>query len=136
MSPPSTARSPIHGRPPLGWGGLGGNNGWIAAHTSSGTNCSAMLNGAADDALFVMLHNYTPSRCETSSYNICCDLGLVAQTLAAGGLEAVERLQVRPGNPVRAMLAQRLSDAKEILAKLGGQCAAEYKYDGVRVQAH
>jgi DNA ligase-1 len=34
------------------------------------------------------------------------------------------------------MLAQRLSDAAEILAKLGGRCAAEYKYDGVRVQAH
>ena len=34
------------------------------------------------------------------------------------------------------MLAQRLSDAAEILAKLGGVCAAEYKYDGVRVQAH
>ena len=34
---------------------------------------------------------------------------------------------MHPGNPVRAMLAQRLSDATEILAKLGGQCAAEYK---------
>jgi DNA ligase-1 len=34
------------------------------------------------------------------------------------------------------MLAQRLSDAAEILAKLGGRCSAEYKYDGVRVQAH
>jgi DNA ligase-1 len=34
------------------------------------------------------------------------------------------------------MLAQRLSDAAEILGKLDGQCAAEYKYDGVRVQAH
>ena len=70
------------------------------------------------------------------AYNNCCDLGLVASTLADGGLAAVEQLQVRPGNPVRAMLAQRLSDAEEILAKLGGQCAAEYKYDGVRVQAH
>jgi DNA ligase 1 len=70
------------------------------------------------------------------AYNVCCDLGLVASTLAGGGLEAVEQLQVRPGNPVRVMLAQRLSDAAEILAKLGGQCAAEYKYDGVRVQAH
>jgi hypothetical protein len=49
---------------------------------------------------------------------------------------AVEQLQVRPGNPVRAMLAQRLPGPAEILAKLGGQCAAEYKYDGVRVQAH
>ena len=34
------------------------------------------------------------------------------------------------------MLAQRLADAGEILARLGGRCAAEYKYDGVRVQAH
>jgi DNA ligase 1 len=70
------------------------------------------------------------------AYNICCDLGLVASTLVSGGLAAVEQLRVRPGNPVRAMLAQRLSDADEILAKLGGQCAAEYKYDGVRIQAH
>ncbi len=70
------------------------------------------------------------------AYNICCDLGRVASVLADGGLAAVEQLQVRPGSPVRAMLAQRLSDAAEILAKLGGQCAAEYKYDGVRVQAH
>jgi DNA ligase 1 len=70
------------------------------------------------------------------AYNICCDLGLVAATLASGGLAAVERLEVRPGNPVRVMLAQRLSDADEILARLGGQCTAEYKYDGMRVQAH
>ena len=56
--------------------------------------------------------------------------------LVTGGLAAVEQLQVQPGNPVRVMLAQRLSEAAEILAKLGGECAAEYKYDGVRIQAH
>jgi DNA ligase 1 len=70
------------------------------------------------------------------AYNICCDLGLVAGTLAAGGLAAVAELRVQPGNPVRVMLAQRLSDAGEILARLGGQCTAEYKYDGMRLQAH
>ena len=70
------------------------------------------------------------------AYNICCDLGKVAAALAGGGVAAVEQIQVQPGNPVRAMLAQRLSDATEILGKLGGECAAEYKYDGVRVQAH
>jgi DNA ligase 1 len=69
-------------------------------------------------------------------YNICSDLGKVAATLVSGGLAAVEELRVQPGNPVRVMLAQRLSDATEILAKLGGRCSAEYKYDGVRVQAH
>jgi DNA ligase-1 len=70
------------------------------------------------------------------AYNICCDLGLVAATLASDGLSGVEGLNVRPGYPVRVMLAQRLSDAGEILARLGGRCMAEYKYDGMRVQAH
>lgn len=72
----------------------------------------------------------------SAPYNICCDLGQVAATLAADGLAAVAQLQVRPGHPVRAMLAQRMSSAAEILSKLGGMCAAEYKYDGMRVQAH
>ncbi len=70
------------------------------------------------------------------AYNICSDLSLVAATLASGGLAEVERIRVRAGNPVRAMLAQRLSSTAEVLAKLGGRCAAEYKYDGIRVQAH
>jgi DNA ligase-1 len=70
------------------------------------------------------------------AYSICSDLGLVAATLVSGGLAEVERMEVRAGNPVRPMLAQRLSESAEILAKLGGTCAAEYKYDGIRVQAH
>jgi DNA ligase 1 len=69
-------------------------------------------------------------------YNICCDLGKVAATLVSGGLAAVQQLRVQPGNPVRVMLAQRLAGADDILGRLGGECAAEYKYDGVRVQAH
>jgi DNA ligase 1 len=70
------------------------------------------------------------------AYNICCDLGLIAATLASDGLAAVQKLRVRAGNPVRVMLAQRLSDADEILTRLGGRCMAEYKYDGMRLQAH
>ncbi|HEU4423418.1 MAG TPA: ATP-dependent DNA ligase [Pilimelia sp.] len=70
------------------------------------------------------------------AYNICSDLGLVAATLAGGGPAAVEQIHVRAGSPVRPLLAQRLSSTAEVLAKLGGRCAAEYKYDGIRVQAH
>lgn len=70
------------------------------------------------------------------AYNICSDLGLVAETLVRGGVGAVGAMEVRPGHPVRPMLAQRLTTSEEILAKLGGVCAAEYKYDGERVQAH
>src|SRR3989441_10724562 len=34
------------------------------------------------------------------------------------------------------MLAERLSDARAILVKLNGECAAQYKYEGLRIQAH
>jgi len=34
------------------------------------------------------------------------------------------------------MLAERLSSSSEILEKMGGRCAVEYKYDGERVQIH
>jgi DNA ligase-1 len=34
------------------------------------------------------------------------------------------------------MLAERLPSAQEILDKMEGKCAFEYKYDGLRIQAH
>jgi len=68
------------------------------------------------------------------AYNICCDLGLVAATLVSGGLDAVADLRVRPGHPARVMLAQRLSDAAEILAKLGGTCAGDRRGRDRRVR--
>ncbi|HVL48004.1 MAG TPA: ATP-dependent DNA ligase [Candidatus Thermoplasmatota archaeon] len=70
------------------------------------------------------------------AYNVSSDLGLVARRVREGGLDALSKLQVRVGVPLRAMLAERLPTAEEILAKLGGKAAVEYKYDGLRVQAH
>ncbi len=70
------------------------------------------------------------------AYNLSSDLGYVARTLAAGGMKAIEAFQVTVGKPIRPMLAERLSDPREILEKMNGEGAAEYKYDGLRVQAH
>ncbi|MCX8170659.1 MAG: ATP-dependent DNA ligase [Candidatus Bathyarchaeota archaeon] len=70
------------------------------------------------------------------AYNISSDLGKVAKALAEGGLEAIKGFHVSVGNPIRPMLAERLSSPAEILEKLGGRCIAEYKYDGERIQAH
>lgn len=70
------------------------------------------------------------------AYNLSSDLGLVAKTVAAEGLDGVKKFKVTVGRPIRPMLAERLSDPKEILEKLGGKGAAEYKYDGIRMQAH
>ena len=70
------------------------------------------------------------------AYNICSDLGRVAKTVAEQGLGGIKGFQVSINEPIRPMLAERLSSAEEILEKLGGKCIAEYKYDGERLQAH
>ncbi len=70
------------------------------------------------------------------AYNLSSDLGLVAKTVASEGLDGVLKLKISIGRPIRPMLAERLSDAAEILGKLAGEAAAEYKYDGLRIQAH
>lgn len=70
------------------------------------------------------------------AYNLTSDLGYVAETVAAKGLDATKHFKITVGKPVRPMLAERLSSANEILDKLGGKGAAEYKYDGLRIQAH
>jgi len=70
------------------------------------------------------------------AYNISSDLGRVAKTLVEKGLEGIRKFEVSLGEPIRPMLAERLSTPEEILEKLGGRCIAEYKYDGERIQTH
>jgi DNA ligase-1 len=69
------------------------------------------------------------------AYNETSDLGLVGKTLWEGGIEAVDALGVRIGNPVRPALAERLPSAEAIITKLG-RVAVERKYDGFRCQVH
>lgn len=70
------------------------------------------------------------------AYNISSDLGRVASILVERGLAGMREFQVLVFEPIRPMLAERLSTPEEILEKLGGKCVAEYKYDGERIQAH
>jgi DNA ligase-1 len=70
------------------------------------------------------------------AYNISSDLGRVAKAVAEKGLRGVKKFEVLVGEPIRPMLAERLSTPEEILEKLGGKCIAEYKYDGERIQIH
>jgi DNA ligase-1 len=60
----------------------------------------------------------------------------VARIVATQGVDGVKGFKISIGRPVRPMLCERLSSGQEILAKLGGQGSAEYKYDGLRIQAH
>lgn len=70
------------------------------------------------------------------AYNVSSDLGKVGKLLATGGLSAVASLKIQPFIPIRPMLAERVRTAEEILDKMNGIAAAEYKIDGERVQIH
>lgn len=70
------------------------------------------------------------------AYDVCSDLGLVAKVLCTSGLESLKSMKPKVGIPLRAMLAERLSSVSEIFEKMAGKCAFEYKYDGLRIQAH
>jgi len=89
------------------------------------------------DALAIAYGGGKETRTEIErAYNISSDLGKVARTVAEKGIEGIRNFTVSIGEPIRPMLAERLGNPEEILAKLGGKCIVEYKYDGERVQAH
>ncbi len=70
------------------------------------------------------------------AFNITCDIGLVAERLAKEGMAGIEGIHVTVGNPIKVMLAERLPSIPEVVEKMGGECAIEYKYDGIRAQVH
>jgi len=70
------------------------------------------------------------------AYNICPDLGLVAETMAKGGIKAVEKIDVHVGRPIKMMLAQRVDSLEQLPGKILPPWTVEAKYDGERVQAH
>ncbi len=71
-----------------------------------------------------------------AAFNLSSDLGLVARTLAEGGVAALDAIGLEVGRPVRPMLAEREPTLASLLERMEGRAALEYKYDGLRVQAH
>jgi DNA ligase-1 len=97
--------------------------------------------GVADmtilDALAITFTQSKDARAKIErAYNVSNDLGEVAKRLAEEGISGIDKIKIVIGRPIRPMLAERLSSAKEIMEKFGGELAAEYKYDGERIQAH
>ncbi|MHA1800062.1 MAG: ATP-dependent DNA ligase [Candidatus Helarchaeota archaeon] len=70
------------------------------------------------------------------AYNKLPDLGRIAKILITEGLEGIKEIKIEINIPIKSMLASRVKSPDEILEKMGGKCAVEYKYDGMRIQAH
>ncbi len=120
--------------------GLLHDSGPLEARYLCRTVTGRMRVGAADmtilDALAEAFATKEDRPAIERAFNVTCDIGLVAETIANGGMDAVRDIGVKVGSPVKVMLAERLPSISEVVEKMGGRCAMEYKYDGIRVQAH
>lgn len=70
-----------------------------------------------------------------NAYNLCADIGFIAQTLKRDGIGAVEDMHIQVGTPILPAAAERLPTAKAIINKIG-PCVAQPKLDGFRLQVH
>jgi DNA ligase 1 len=69
------------------------------------------------------------------AYNLCADIGLIAEKIKACGIEILADAKPLVGIPIRPAAAERLANAQEIVEKLG-PCVAQPKLDGFRLQIH
>ena len=71
-----------------------------------------------------------------NAYNVSSDLGKVAEVISTGGVEEIEKFQIKLFSPIRPMLADRIKSGEETVEKFQEKFAAEYKLDGERAQIH
>jgi DNA ligase-1 len=70
-----------------------------------------------------------------TAYNLCADIGYLAQVVKESGIEAAKQIVIKVGTPIRPAGAERLPSAHAIIEKLG-PCVAQPKIDGFRLQIH
>ncbi len=99
------------------------------------------------DALsLALLGDRTKRKLLEKAYNETSDLGLIGKTLLGGGLEAVQKLSVTVGRPIRSELCERLPNPEKVFEKMSPSAGSgspfgrgvhvTFKYDGFRVQIH
>lgn len=64
------------------------------------------------------------------------DLEIVFKNSRKGKISELEKIQLKVGKPIKAMLAQKAKDIDDAFKQLGKPLAIEYKYDGFRLLIH
>ncbi len=70
------------------------------------------------------------------AYDITNDFGVVANIAKKRGIKGLLSQELVLGKPVKVMLALKVNDPKEALARVGKPAEVEYKLDGFRMQVH
>jgi len=89
--------------------------------------------GTIKDAISQAFH--IPKEVIERSHMLTNDLGLVAAVSREEGEEGLKKLSLKPGKPVKPMLAQLSPGIGETVKEMGW-AICETKYDGIRVQIH
>ncbi len=69
------------------------------------------------------------------AWNIVSDFGEVARIAKEKGVKGLRNAKVQSGKPIQVMLGEKAKNTEEVIKDFG-KIAAEYKYDGARIQCH
>lgn len=69
------------------------------------------------------------------AFNVCADIGHIGYLLRKYGIEGIDKVTITVGIPIRPAAAERLPTAADIIDRLG-ECIAQPKLDGFRLQVH
>ncbi|GFE55425.1 DNA ligase [Babesia ovis] len=109
------------------------------------TKASKNGNGAIGDVRTAGIHQVNTldemeKAVKTATTYLPCIETVIGHLLDGDNCEEfLEHCKIRPGIPVRPMLAKAISKSSDILQAIGGEgvtFTCEYKYDGERVQIH
>jgi DNA ligase 1 len=89
--------------------------------------------GTIKDAISKAFH--IPKEVVERAQMLTNDMGLVAEVAREEGEEGLRKLTLKPGKPVKPMLAQLSPEIQASIAEMGW-ALCETKYDGIRVQIH
>lgn len=89
--------------------------------------------GTIKDAISQAFH--VPKEAVERAHMLTNDLGIVARVAKEEGIEGLKKLTLKPGKPVKPMLAQLSPNYITSIQELGW-ALCETKYDGIRVQIH
>jgi DNA ligase-1 len=69
------------------------------------------------------------------AWNLLGDFGEVAEIAKESGVEGLEKVKLQLGRPIQVMLGLAATSIEEVVKKFG-KVAAEFKFDGARLQIH
>lgn len=88
------------------------------------------------DALVEAFYDKKDKQTVETAYNFHPDMGYIAELLVAGKIDEIRKIGPEPLIPFKVMLAERLPEIGQIMDKMSGKAAFEYKYDGLRAGIH